>query len=112
MTDFCFWRDFDNLFMTKVVAVGYLCDDAEYNANGGALVPNWSKPNTLKPNITGQVIEFSGPLWTFCGESIAPSSLFFEFIDHNPLIASSLNDFISIDTASNTIKVVARAEAF
>lgn len=112
MTDFCFWRAYHWHVVTKVVVAGYLCDDPEYASSGEALIPSWSKPATLKPNTVGQVFEFAGPKWTFCGDEVQSTSISFDFIDHSPKLSSSLKEYISIDQATSIIKVVVPAVAF
>ena len=83
--------------MTKVVVVGYLCDDPEYALSGEALIATWAKPDTFKPDTVGQVFEFAGPKWTFCGEEVLPAFLSFDFFDFSPKLASSLNEYMSYD---------------
>lgn len=110
MTDFCLVRDLLWHVITKVIVVGFFCDDEE---NGAGLEEHWDiVPETLRPDSPGQVFEFEGPAWTWCGNEVPARDISFEFYDVTPGLLEGNLDWITIDKDSNIIKIVTPTEGF
>jgi len=102
----CVWRTEPLMPLSKVIVLGTLGVCAGDDTSTAPLDDEaWSSQSKFKPQRMGDFREMVGPTFSQCEKELPMSDVIIEFFDVHPSLTSGLLDWVTLDKATNTIRV-------
>lgn len=91
--------------MTKIIVLGEAGPCAGGDTSQAPLDKTWISQSVFKPQRVGDFYEMTGPTWSQCDIDLSLADVTVEFFDVSPAHTGDPLNWVSLDKATNTIKV-------